>query len=212
MELLIERRVRHGIALSLYIEFARLDKAALWRKLEEALDLIAQHRPIWIKRMVQLQNSVNVRRIPATRAMLTDGRFTILDPYLLADFQPAQIASSIIHEAMHAKVRSLGRVYDPKAPAREERACRRAELRFGIALREARVPHAEAVIARAENSLRMRDKDVGVVVDWEELRVIRLVTRLNDYPVPMWWKRRIARRWRVLDTAHGRAAFGRREK
>src|SRR4051812_2660225 len=96
---LTEHRERHGLALSMYIENAPLDTEDLWPKLDAALDLMAEHTPIWLQRMRQMKNSVNIRRIPGTRAMLTENRFTILDPYLLANFLPAQIASSIIHEA-----------------------------------------------------------------------------------------------------------------
>lgn len=71
--LLTERRVRHGIKLSMYLEAAPLRKRDLWPKLEQALDLIQQHSPIWIRRMVKLRNSIDVRRIPGTRARLMNG-------------------------------------------------------------------------------------------------------------------------------------------
>jgi len=209
VERLTERRERHGIALSLYIETAPLDRKQLWRKLDAALDLIALHSPIWLSRMRRTGNTIDVRRIPGTRARLVDGRRTILDPYLLADFLPAQIASSIVHEATHAQLRSYAIEYRAGSPAREERVCRRAELRFGRALQAAGVEGAQAVIRRAAGSLAAPDDDVGVVVDWNELRIIGMVTRINDMRVPRWLKRWLARRQHVLDTPQGRAAFGR---
>lgn len=208
VDLLTERRERHGIALSLYIEAAPLDAKQLWPKLEAALDLIAQHSPIWLRRMRRMGNTVHVRRIPGTRARLVDNCRTILDPYLLANFLPAQIAASIIHEATHARLRWYGAQHGPVSLAREERVCRRAELRFGRVLLAARVAGAEAVIDRAAGSLAAPDDHVGVVVNWDELRVIGLVTRINDLPLPRWLKRWVARRQRVLDTPQGRAAFG----
>ena len=39
-----------------------------------------------------------------------------------------------VHEAAHAQLRSYGIEYSAGSPAREERVCRRAELRFGRAL------------------------------------------------------------------------------
>jgi hypothetical protein len=208
IDLLTQRRERHDIPLSLYIEAAPLDRRQLWRKLEEALDLIAQQSPIWLRRIRRIGNTIDVRRIPGTRALLVEHRRTILDPYLLADFFPAQIAASIVHEATHALLRSRRIAYRAASPAREERVCRRAELRFGRVLLAAGVAGAEAVIGRAARALGARDDQVGVVVDWNELRIIGVVTRINDLPVPRWVKRVLARRQRVLDTPQGRAAFG----
>lgn len=93
-------------------------------------------------------------------------------------------------------------------PAREERVCRRAELRFDRALQTVGVQGADAVIARAAGSVPAPDEQVGVVVDWNELRIIGVVTRINDLPVPRWLERLVARRQHVLDTPQGRAAFG----
>src|SRR5690606_19440883 len=121
---LTQHRERHGLQLSMYIEAAPLDEAELWPKLFAALDLISAHCPLWINRMSELGNSVHIRRIPGTRAMLTHGRYTILDPYLLADFFPAQIAASIVHEATHAALHAKGIPFDPQAPWKHERVCR----------------------------------------------------------------------------------------
>lgn len=205
---LTQSRERHGIALSMYIEAAPLDEEHLWPQLEAALDVIASNSPMWIRRMMRIGNSVHIRRIPGTRAMLTEGRFTILDPYLLADFLPAQIAASIVHEATHAMLHARGVAYDPQAPSRHERACRRAELRFGRTLLGAGVNGAQAVIDRAQDALALPDDGVGVVIDHAELRAIQIVTRLNDLPIPRWWKRRIARRYGVHESPRARAAFG----
>ena len=205
---LTQERERHGIALSMYIGGLPLDRAALWPKLFEALDLIHTHSPTWIRRMREMNNSIHVRRIPGNRARLEGGRFTILDPYLLANFPPAQIASSIVHEATHARFRFYDIAYDPKAPAKEERACRRSEVRLGRRLVAAGVEGAAAGLERAASALQMRDDQVGVVVDWKDMRTMQTVTTINELPVPRWMKRLIARRRGVLDTEHGKKAFG----
>jgi hypothetical protein len=118
---LVQWRTRHDITMSMYIEAAPLDYDELWSNLESALDLIAEFRPAWIKRILQMNTTIHVRRIPGTRARFSEGKFIILDPYLLADFLPAQIAASIVHEATHAKLHALGWEYNPLAPARDER-------------------------------------------------------------------------------------------
>jgi hypothetical protein len=205
---LTERDERHGIELTMFIEAARLDTAELWPKLHAALDLIAEYAPTWLRRMRKIKNSIHVRRIPGTRARLVAGQFTLLDPYLLVNFQPAEIAASIIHEATHALLHSYGFTYNPEAPAREERACRASEVRFGRQLLRANVEGAQKVLDRAESLLKAPDEHVGVVIDADELRAIGIITRINELPVPHWFKRLLARRQGVLNTAVGRQAFG----
>lgn len=189
-----EKRVRHGIPLSMYLGALPLDRKDLWPKLEAALDLIARHTPAWPARMSNLNNEIHVRRIPGNRARLEQNRLTILDPYLLANFPPAQIAASIVHEGTHALLRHKEFKYDPSAPAREERVCRRSELRLGRKLVAAGVEGAQAVVERAAAALAMKDAEVGVVVDWKEMRKLETATMINELPVPNWMKRMIARR------------------
>lgn len=208
LERLTDRDERHGIELSMYIEAAPLNKEELWSKLHAALDLLALHAPTWLRRMRRLRNSVHVRRIPGTRAMLTEGQFTILDPYLLADFSPAQIAASIVHEATHALFHANGIAHDPNAPARQERACRASEVRLGRRLQSAGVSGADQVLERAERALHAPDEEVGVVVDWRRWQENALVTRIDDFEVPLWVKRFIARRRGVLDSDAARARWG----
>ncbi|HEY0674533.1 MAG TPA: hypothetical protein VGD27_19810 [Longimicrobiales bacterium] len=208
VDALTQHRERHGIKLSMYIENAPLREADLWPKLEAALDLIATHRPIWLERMRRTQNSINIRRIPGLRAQLRPGSRTILDPFLLANFEPAQIASSIVHEATHAALQARG-LSTQMTRVREERICRGSELRLGRALAAAGIPGANAVVTRAAFSLAASDDDVAPRVDPEDLRVLGIVTRINDLPFPRWYKRFLAKRQGVLDTPQGRSAFGR---
>ena len=81
------------------------------------------------------------------------------------DITPAPVASSILHEGIHARVHAMG--VDPvtRDRAREERLCRRAELEFGMSLpRELGAP----VVERAAESLDLADEDVAPTVDWAE--------------------------------------------
>lgn len=206
-----QHRERHGIALSLFgvTDLGEADR--VWPNLEAALDLIAAHQPVWIGRMRRLGTPVHVRRTPGTRARLVsvgDERWTILDSYFVATFLPAQVAASIVHETTHARMRFCGIPISDASLAREERACRRSELRWGRVLLAAGVEGAWAVFERAETSLAASDEEVGVVVDWSQLRVAEVVARIDEMQVPRWTKRMVARREGVLDTPQGRAAFG----
>jgi hypothetical protein len=206
-----QHRERHGVALSLFGMTAPGETDRVWLNLEAALDLIAAHQPVWLDRMRRLGTPVHVRRTPGTRARLVtvgEERWTILDSYFVANFLPAQIAASIVHETTHARMRFCGIAISEASLAREERACRRSELRWGRVLLAAGAEGAQAVVERAEASLAARDEEVGVVVDWNQLRVAEAVARIDAMQVPRWTKRMVARQQGVLDTPQGRAAFG----
>jgi len=81
------------------------------------------------------------------------------------DISAAPVASSILHEGVHARVHAMG-VYRTEAQLpREERLCRRAELAFGQAL----PPVLGApVVERALASLSLDDRGVAPIVDWQE--------------------------------------------
>lgn len=83
------------------------------------------------------------------------------------DISAAPVASSIVHEGVHARVdRFVHRLGDPSRQrdrAREERLCRSAELSFGHSL----PPGLGApVIERALQSLALADEEVAPEVDW----------------------------------------------
>jgi len=206
-----QHRERHGIALSLFGVADPGEADGIWRNLDAAIDLIAAHQPVWTRRMRRLGTPVHVRRTPGTRARLVtvgEERRTILDSYFVASFLPAQIAASIVHETTHARMRFCGIPLTGASLAREERACRRSELRWGRVLLAAGVEGARAVVERAETSLAAADEEVGVVVDWNRLRVAEVVAQIEAMQVPRWVRRIEARRRGVLDTPQGRAAFG----
>ncbi len=101
---------------------------------------------------------------PAQRVIMTELSFLAR----AAEFSPAVIASSILHEGVHARVHRmrerLGLLARRTDPAREERLCRRAELAFGLALpRDVGAP----VVERAAASLALDDADVAPVIDWD---------------------------------------------
>ena len=76
-------------------------------------------------------------------------------------FSDAQVAASIVHEGVHARLLTMGLSGHPGCEAREERLCRKAELELGLA-----VPDGEAVIERAMASLTLDDVEVAPNVDW----------------------------------------------
>jgi hypothetical protein len=141
--------------------------ADVLERLEDALELIARYQP-W--RLAHLREDLQefwVMRyacrgayFPTDRACLTE--LTFLNR---RDITAAPVASSIVHEGIHARVHAMGVSPESRDLAREERLCRRAELEFGRALPPAL---GDAVIARASESLLLSDQDVAPSINWRE--------------------------------------------
>jgi hypothetical protein len=69
---------------------------------------------------------------------------------LREDAPPEAVASTIVHEAEHARLSRLGYGYTPDLQPRIERICHRAERTFGRLL-----PDGAAVIAQAEQGMKL---------------------------------------------------------
>ena len=126
-------------------------KSAGWRGIEEALCLIRWHDPVRYKRLLGDIERVWVRMLPGAvgsynaslNACQLDQRF------VLAELgRPEVIASTIVHEATHARLVKRGIGYEQPIRARVERACFRRELAFA-----ARLPDGGAVRKFAESRL-----------------------------------------------------------
>ena len=81
------------------------------------------------------------------------------------DIGPATVASTIVHEGLHARVHRMGVREEGRDRAHEERICRRAELEFGQSLP---TDLGAPVVERALASLELADQDVAPEIDWEE--------------------------------------------
>jgi hypothetical protein len=106
-----------------------------------------------------------VRRFPCrgaffheTRECLVELTFTVNPRHSVAE-----IAASIIHEGVHARLAARCGSLGLHLRAREERLCRQAELEFGLA-----IPDGQVVAERARIALAMEDHDVAPAVDWGE--------------------------------------------
>ena len=153
------------------VENSRPDIATpvVLQRLDDALALIERHQP-W--RFAHLRRDVDrfwIVRYPCRGAFLPEDRTCMTELTFLArtDITAAPVASSILHEGMHARVHAMGVSPVDRDMAHEERICRRAELAFGQAL----PPElGRPVIERAEASLQLADVDVAPVIDWAEAR------------------------------------------
>jgi hypothetical protein len=144
-----------------------IETATVLRRLDEALALIERYQP-W--RFAHLRRDVQqfwIVRYPCRGAFFPDTRTCMTELTFLAraDITAAPVASSILHEGMHARAHAMGVSPIDRDMAHEERICRRAELAFGQAL----PPElGRPVIERAEASLLLADNDVAPEIDWAE--------------------------------------------
>jgi hypothetical protein len=135
------------------------------QRLTGALDLIATYAPRNFRRMRQDFAGIVIKRFPCRGAFFHQERECLVE--LTFTVNPAhtleEIASSIVHEATHARVARMCGPLAQEQRAREERLCRQAELEFGLAL-----PGGAGVVERARLALRMSDQDVAPAVNWAE--------------------------------------------
>jgi hypothetical protein len=136
----------------LWIAVDRGDESeALFRRVEEALCLIKTYDRIRHERLTRDLERVWVGLLPGAEgsfnksdmACYLDTRFVRADTTL-----PEMIASTIVHEATHARLVRRGIGYEEKLRPRGEAACVRRELAFA-----AKLPHGDKVRERAEHAL-----------------------------------------------------------
>ena len=136
-------------------------------RLDEALALIERYQPWRLAHLRRDLDAIHVVRFPCRGAWIPDEGACVTELTFLArrDITAAPVASSIIHEGIHARVDRMGVSRYGRDRAREERLCRRAELDFGRSLpQELGAP----VVERAIQSLALADQDVAPAIDWNE--------------------------------------------
>jgi hypothetical protein len=128
------------------------------RRVEDALRLIKDHDRLHYSRIINNLERIWVDLIPNVRASYEpslnacklDERFVLLETTTLQ-----RIASSIVHEATHARLERWGISYDDeKARSRIEATCLRRELNF-----LAKLPHSEPLREGIERTLEWCGSD-----------------------------------------------------
>jgi hypothetical protein len=163
-----ERRPVHGIEVWILNDGEFASTPALFDRMEAALGLVARHTPWRLRAMRRDFSRIFLLRQDGVRALLDAEGVCRLDTYFVATFAPEQVASSIVHEGVHARLRRGGRTVPRDLIAWEERLCRKAELAFGL-----RLPDGEssaAVVQRARAALSLPDHDVAPLAGDIQLR------------------------------------------
>lgn len=161
--------VRQLRGITVVVDNTRPDIATpdVLARLDESLALIERHQPWRLRHLQRDLRHIRVMRYPTRGAYLPQHRACLVELTFLArrDIGPETVASTIVHEGMHARVHRMGVAEASRDRAREERICRRAELEFGQSLPPG---IAGPVIERAWASLQMADDEVAPAIDWEE--------------------------------------------
>jgi len=116
--------------LSVLVQNSRpdIETSVVLARLDEALGLIETHQP-W--RLAHLRRDIRhilVARFPCRGAYFPEQRVVMTELTFLArtDITAAPVASSILHEGVHARVHAMGVSPIDRDTAHEERVCRRA--------------------------------------------------------------------------------------
>jgi hypothetical protein len=193
-----EDRVIRGLSITLINTRPDIDSVDVFARLDAALELIERYQPSHFRRMHRDFSRIQVRRFPCRGAYFPDTRICLVELTFVVnrEFTPTQVAATILHEAMHARLDNAGVKYDPAGAAKHERFCRRAEVEFGML-----APDGAPVVERALASHASADDEVAPVIDWELAGRRVDAADLSALSAPDWMKRAIARR-AGLDDAH----------
>lgn len=161
------RTTLRGVAVEVINTRPDIATADVLARLDEALSLISTYQPWRLAHLRRDIRGIRVERFACRGAFIPQDNVIVTELTFLArrDITAAPVASSILHEGVHARVHAMGVYRTEEELPREERLCRRAELAFGLALpTELGAP----VVERAMASLSLDDRGVAPIVDWNE--------------------------------------------
>jgi len=163
-------------------------------RLDAALTLLRNHVPHHYRRLHRDVAEIISQRYYTRGAFLPQQWACLVELSFVGNetVPVAQVAATILHEAMHARLHAAG-LRGTITTAREERFCRTAEVEFGRQL-----PDGAAVVARATAAAEGSDAEVAFPIDerlghWRAAR-----SELEALPLPGWAFRILAKR-RGLD-------------
>lgn len=178
-------------------------------RVEGALHLIKSHDRIRYNRLLRDLDRVWVCRLFGPRASYRHSlRACQLDTrFVVAETSSERIASSIVHEATHARLMRCGIGYEDELRARVEAVCLRREIAFAAKLPNGRQPREDAEDALGWYAERGYLTDAAV----DERRLKALFEEGRNSGAPEWlmqWMLRTARALRALHRGMARFTKG----
>ena len=154
------RRVVRGFQVTVVNTRPDIRTEQVLARLDAALGLLERHVPHHYRRLHRDFGGFLVERRAYRGAFIFEGRTCLVELTFVVN--PAhslpEVAATILHEAMHARLHARG--VAPDDSPKQERFCRRAEIEFG-----ALVPGGDAVVRRAVESLALTDAEIAPDVD-----------------------------------------------
>lgn len=190
-EWLADRRQVRGLPVTVYNTRRDIDTEDVFARLDEALALIERYQPWHFRRLRRDFAKLDVRRFPCRGAYFPETRTCLVELTFVVNrsFSTAQVAATILHEAMHARLDNAGVRYDPASAAKHERFCRRAEVEFGMV-----VPGGDVIVERALATLAFADEEVAPTIDWELAARRVAEADLAAARAPKWLQQAMTRR------------------
>jgi hypothetical protein len=147
-----------------------VDTALVLGRLDRALALIERYQPWRLRHVRRDITRIAIKLFPCRGAYFPGERLILTELSFLAreaEFTDAIVASSVLHEGVHARVDRMGQRLAFRHPAanraREERLCRKAEADFGRSLPPAL---GAPVLERAGALSELSDREVAPEIDW----------------------------------------------
>lgn len=158
-------RTINGIDIALTNTRPEIADEDVFRRMGEVLSMVERYAPARMRRLRRDLAGIDVKRFACRAAFFSESRRAMLELTFMVNpsFGVAEIASSLLHEGVHARVHAMGVLRTPEALAKEERLCRRTELWWGQT-----VPDGAPVVERALASLALPDQAVAPNIDWAE--------------------------------------------
>src|ERR1700694_5117950 len=156
---------RHDVrGISVVIDNTRPDinTADVLARLDRTLALIEHYVPHHFRHLKRDFAYIVVQRFACRGAYFHEQRACLVELTFTVnpEFSDAEVAATILHEAMHARLHTLGFPLEMEDRAKQERFCRHAEIEFGRL-----VPDGQRVVERAEWTVDQSDEDVAPVID-----------------------------------------------
>ena len=194
-----EERTVRGLSVTLINTRPDIDSEDVFARLDAALELIERYQPSNFRRLHRDFARLQIRRFPCRGAYFPETRICLVELTFVVnrEFTPTQVAATILHEAMHARLDNAGVKYDPASAAKHERFCRRAEVEFGMV-----APDGAPVVERALASLASADEEVAPVIDWQLAGRRVAEVDIAALSAPEWMKKAIARRAGLDEPTH----------
>jgi len=139
-----------------------IDTRDVVARLERSLALIERYVPHHFRRLQRDFALIVVQRFACRGAYFHEQRACMVELTFTVnpEFSDAEVAATILHEAMHARLHALGFPLEMEDRARQERFCRRAEIELGML-----VPGGDPVVARARWTSDLSDDEVAPRID-----------------------------------------------